>query len=137
MNDLSSKQRTTNRNRFVITSVVLGTCFFIMGGLGAASLGPGDTPAIEQEWKEVLLLVLGAFLGSYSRIIDFWFNGNDMDMDGVPDTAPAPENPMISRGACDCGKYGSTMNDIDGDGIPNYLDTDSDGDGILDSDENI
>ena len=51
MNDLSSKQRTTNRNRFVITSVVLGTFFFIMGGIGAAILGPGDTPAIEQEWK--------------------------------------------------------------------------------------
>lgn len=73
------------RNRFVITSVVLGTFFLIMVGIGGAILGPGDTPSINQEWKEILLLVLGAFLGSYSRIIDFWFNGNDTNMDGVPD----------------------------------------------------
>ena len=29
------------------------------------------------------------------------------------------------------------MNDVDGDGIPNYLDSDSDNDGILDSEENL
>ena len=28
------------------------------------------------------------------------------------------------------------MNDVDGDGIPNYLDDDSDNDGISDADEN-
>ena len=52
METLSQKQKSTNRNRFIITSVVLGTFFFIMGGIGAAILGPGDTPIIEQEWKE-------------------------------------------------------------------------------------
>jgi len=91
MNNLSSKQKTTNRNRFVITSVVLGTFLFVMGGIGAAILGPGDTPSINQEWKEVLLLVLGAFLGSYSKIIDFWFNLKDDD--GVPGyTAPTEDD---------------------------------------------
>jgi hypothetical protein len=83
------KQKNANRNRFVITYVVLATFFFIMLGIGTAILGDGTTPAINQEWKEILLLVLGAFLGSYSRIIDFWFNGNDTNMDGVPDSSPA------------------------------------------------
>ena len=32
---------------------------------------------------------------------------------------------------------GAGEDDIDGEGIPNYLDTDSDGDGILDSEENL
>lgn len=82
------------RNRFVITAVVLGTFFLIMVGIGSAILGDGDTPNINQEWKEILLLVLGAFLGSYSRIIDFWFNGNDMNMDGVPD--------QVAAEPCDC-----------------------------------
>lgn len=82
----STKQRNANRNRFVITAVVLGTFFLIMMGIGGAILGDGDTPAINQEWKEILLLVLGAFLGSYSRIIDFWFNGKDDD----PVLPPAP-----------------------------------------------
>jgi hypothetical protein len=99
----SNRQRNANRNRFVITSVVLGTFFLIMMGIGAAILGKGDTPAINQEWKEILLLVLGAFLGSYSRIIDFWFNGNDMNMDGTPDAAPIIP-PADSPKFCDnCG----------------------------------
>ena len=94
--DMSDKTKNVNRNRFVITSVVLGTFFFIMLGIGVAILGRSDTPSINQEWKEILLLVLGAFLGSYSRIIDFWFNKADMDLDGVPDklqrkASPCPE----------------------------------------------
>lgn len=88
------KQKNANRNRFVITSVVLLTFLLIMLGIGSAILKGGEQPSINQEWKEVLLLVLGAFLGSYSRIIDFWFNGNDMNMDGRPDAAPADP--------CDC-----------------------------------
>lgn len=105
MEQMSHKQKNTNRNRFVITSVVLGTFFLIMLGIGIAILGGGDQqPNINQEWKEVLLLVLGAFLGSYSRIIDFWFNGNDMNMDGIPDAAPAPETPDGGPKFCDnCG----------------------------------
>jgi len=87
------EQKDRARNRFIITAVVLLTFFFIMLGIGTAILGKGDTPAINQEWKEILLLVLGAFLGSYSRIIDFWFNGNDVNLDGKPDYAPAPECP--------------------------------------------
>lgn len=90
-----------HRNRFLITAVVLCTFFLIMMGIGLAILGNGDTPSINQEWKEILLLVLGAFLGSYSRVIDFWFNGNDTDMDGKPDVvAPEPTGPNF----CDnCG----------------------------------
>ena len=88
------KQKNANRNRFVITSVVLLTFLLIMLGIGSAILKGGEQPSINQEWKEVLLLVLGAFLGSYSRIIDFWFNGNDMNMDGRPDAASADP--------CDC-----------------------------------
>jgi len=60
-----------------------------MLGIGTAILGDGDTPSINQEWKEILLLVLGAFLGSYSRIIDFWFNGSDTNMNGKLDTYEA------------------------------------------------
>jgi hypothetical protein len=34
---------------------------------------------MEQEWKEILLLILGAFIGSYNRVIDFWFNNSQRD----------------------------------------------------------
>ena len=31
------------------------------------------------EWKEVLLLLLGAFVGSFSRVIDHWFNNSQAE----------------------------------------------------------
>ena len=90
-----------HRNRFVITAVILATFFLIMMGIGFAIIGDGDTPSINQEWKEILLLVLGAFLGSYSRVVDFWFNGNDTNMDGTPDVVAPPSD---GPGFCDnCG----------------------------------
>lgn len=96
-----AQKNKAHRNRFIITAVILATFFLIMMGIGGAILSPGDRPSINQEWKEVLLLVLGAFLGSYSRVVDFWFNGNDTNMDGTPDAiAPPSDGP----GFCDnCG----------------------------------
>ena len=127
--------KSTNRNRKLITVIVLTTFFMIMIGIGVA---PFSEAAMGAEWKEILLLVLGAFIASYGKIIDFWFQKTDADtalIQAVDEPAPAPP----SDGACHiCGKGGvSTMNDVDGDGIPNYLDEDSDNDGILDSEENL
>jgi hypothetical protein len=34
---------------------------------------------VGQEWKELLLLMLGAFIGSYGKIIDYWFSDTDKD----------------------------------------------------------
>ena len=47
----------------------------IMGIFGAII---GNT-AISGEWKELLLLLLGAFIGSYGKIIDYWFSDTDKD----------------------------------------------------------
>ena len=98
---LHRKQKATQRNRFVITTVVLGTFFMIMVGIGAAIMGHDETPIIDQEWKEILLLVLGAFLGSYSRIIDFWFNANDDD--GVPGWSEPSSSPSGPNFCDNCG----------------------------------
>tara|TARA_R110000782_G_scaffold209501_3_gene297669 strand:- start:144 stop:461 length:318 start_codon:yes stop_codon:yes gene_type:complete len=93
-----------HRNRFLITTVILATFFLIMMGIGAAILGDGESPTMNQEWKEILLLILGAFLGSYSRVVDFWFNGNDTDMDGKPDAITPPTTPSEL-----CDKCGDEM----------------------------
>jgi hypothetical protein len=66
----------TFRNRLWITVVTLITFLLIIGGIGH-SLVMGTLLA--QEWKEILLLVLGAFIGSYNRVIDFWFNSSERD----------------------------------------------------------
>ena len=128
--------KSTNRNRKLITVIVLTTFFMIMIGIGVALFSEA---AMGAEWKEILLLVLGAFIASYGKIIDFWFQKTDADT-ALIQAVDEPSTPTPpSDGACHiCGKGGvSTMNDVDGDGIPNYLDEDSDNDGILDSEENL
>lgn len=127
--------KSTNNNRKLITVIVLTTFFMIMIGIGVALFSEA---AMGAEWKEILLLVLGAFIASYGKIIDFWFQKTDADT-ALIQAVDEPSTPAPTDGACHiCGNGGvSTINDVDGDGIPNYLDSDSDNDGILDSEENL
>lgn len=99
--EMSQKQKNTNQNRFVITAVILGTFFLIMVGIGSAILGEGETPTFSQEWKEILLLVLGAFIGSYSKIIDYWF-GSASD-DNTPMVEEKKEEVELEHYCQSCG----------------------------------
>ena len=62
--------------RWYISAMVLGGFMFIIGGMFFAIL---NKSTIEGEWKELLLLLLGAFIGSYGKIIDYWFSDTDKD----------------------------------------------------------
>lgn len=62
--------------RWLITAMVLGGFLLIIIGIfSAISI---QTP-MAAEWKELLLLLLGAFIGSYGKIIDYWFSDTDKD----------------------------------------------------------
>ena len=64
------------KRRWYITAMVLGGFMVIIAGVFAAIMI--KTPA-SAEWKELLLLMLGAFIGSYGKIIDYWFSDQDKD----------------------------------------------------------
>ncbi len=64
------------KRRWFITALVLGGFMFIMAGMFAAIFMKSE---IAGEWKELLLLLLGAFIGSYGKIIDYWFSDTDKD----------------------------------------------------------
>jgi len=64
------------KRRWFITAMVLGGFMVIMAGIFAAIMI--KTP-VAGEWKELLLLLLGAFIGSYGKIIDYWFSDTDKD----------------------------------------------------------
>lgn len=89
------------KRRWYITALVLGGFMFIVAGMFYAIFAKS---AIEGEWKELLLLLLGAFIGSYGKIIDYWFSDTDKDKmlvqkmdeeDGtsLSNTADMPVNP--------------------------------------------
>ena len=50
---------------------------------------------MSQEWKEIMLLILGAFIGSYQRVIDFWFNNAEQDKE-IIDRADHEDDPEPS-----------------------------------------
>jgi len=64
------------KRRWYITALVLGSFILIIGGV---FLSITSQTAVGQEWKELLLLMLGAFIGSYGKIIDYWFSDTDKD----------------------------------------------------------
>jgi hypothetical protein len=62
--------------RWLMTLIVLVT--FMVTTFGILISIHADT-VVGQEWKELLLLLLGAFIGSYGKIIDYWFSDTDKD----------------------------------------------------------
>ena len=39
----------------------------------------GEGRDLMPEWKEILLLMLGGFIASFSKVVDFWFNNQEND----------------------------------------------------------
>jgi hypothetical protein len=138
------------KRRWFITAIVLGGFMLIMGGIFAAIIGKNE---IGGEWKELLLLLLGAFIGSYGKIIDYWFSDTDKDKmlvqkmdeeDGtslsntadMPNTPPSsptsvkplvlPTNEEVVQVTEQVAKIGVEI-DEDGDGVMDGLDFDNDG----------
>lgn len=65
-----------NQKRWWITLIIFITFACIVIGIIAAIVN--ETPVVA-EWKELLLLLLGAFIGSFNKAADFWFGKEDKD----------------------------------------------------------
>jgi hypothetical protein len=142
------------KRRWFITAIVLFTFFGTIIAIFAAILAKTQMAG---EWKELLLLLLGAFIGSYGKIIDYWFSDQDKDkmlvqkmdeedgvslsstMGGEPANAPVPTvQPQISLPSTIVDNQAGTVAtpsagveiDEDGDGVADGID--NDGDGIID-----
>jgi hypothetical protein len=68
--------QTMMSNRWKITLIVLFTFFFIVFGIVMAVLFKAT---IQEAWKELLLILLGAFVGNLNKVIDFYFSSEDRD----------------------------------------------------------
>lgn len=132
------------KRRWWITALVLGGFVVIMGAIFMAIF---EQSAISGEWKELLLLLLGAFIGSYGKIIDYWFSDTDKDKmlvqkmdeeDGVSlsNTQDGSVQPPVQHTEITpqvipqvTPKVGVEI-DEDGDGVMDGID--EDGDGVID-----
>jgi len=133
------------KRRWYITALVLGSFVLIIGGIFASI---NLKTEIAGEWKELLLLLLGAFIGSYGKIVDYWFSDTDKDKmlvqkmdeeDGISlsNTADMPVAPPVETLPIELpvvnletpkSDFKPVEIDEDGDGVMDGLDTDGDGD---------
>ena len=133
------------KRRWFITAIVLGGFMVIIMGIFGAIIGNTE---ISGEWKELLLLLLGAFIGSYGKIIDYWFSDTDKDkmlvqkmdeedgtalsntadMPVTPPVEPTPIELPITNTEEPKEAFKPIEVDEDGDGTMDGLDTDGDGD---------
>ena len=139
-------------NRWKITGIVLFLFFFIVFGINMAVF---FDIAIQESWKEMLLILLGAFVGNLNKVVDYWFNSEDRDKmliqkvdeeDGVAlsnVSEPSPEKktkvteevyeePVVEYPApveeAIVEEFQKAEVDEDGDGVNDGYDTDGDGD---------
>jgi antibiotic biosynthesis monooxygenase (ABM) superfamily enzyme len=63
-------------NRWKITGIVLFLFFFIVLGINAGIMFGLE---VGEDWKEMLLILLGAFVGNLNKVVDYWFNSEDRD----------------------------------------------------------
>lgn len=132
------------KRRWYITALVLGGFMLIIGGMFFAILNKSD---IAGEWKELLLLLLGAFIGSYGKIIDYWFSDTDKDKmlvqkmdeeDGVSlsNTADGPNTPIVPMSTSPLVLSESSTPSIQVVETPKVekvgVEVDEDGDGVMD-----
>lgn len=134
-------------NRWRITVIVLFLFFFIIFGINVATMF--DVP-IQENWKEMLLILLGAFVGNLNKVVDYWFNSEDRDkmliqkvdeedgftLSNITDPAAevAKPVPVVVVDTVEEEVLETTIEkvevDEDGDGEADGWDTD--GDGIID-----
>lgn len=62
--------------RWYVTAIVLGLFVLITIGIFTAIVMQVPMAAA---WKELLMLLLGAFIGSYGKIIDYYYSDSDKD----------------------------------------------------------
>ncbi|MDB9800901.1 hypothetical protein OAB94_00805 [Flavobacteriaceae bacterium] len=62
--------------RVILSFTIVFSFFGVIIGIGHAM--HTDTE-ISGEWKEILLLLLGALIGAFGKVVDHWFKDSDKD----------------------------------------------------------
>jgi hypothetical protein len=91
--------------RVLLSVVIVGSFFLVLIGIEHAMLGDH---ALDKDWKEILMLLLGALIGGFTKVIDFWFKDHTNDkqlLDKIQTTKQPHQIPAAQKAdpdACQC-----------------------------------
>jgi len=90
--------------RTFLSIVIVGSFLAVLIGIEHAMLGDHE---LDTNWKEILMLLLGALIGGFSKVIDFWFKDHTNDkqlLDKIQPTKQSqiPATQKVDPNACQC-----------------------------------
>ena len=60
-----------SRHRIILSIVIVLSFLFT---IHAISVAMHTNVTLNSDWKELLLLLLGALIGNFGKVVDYWFN---------------------------------------------------------------
>jgi hypothetical protein len=65
------------RHRIILSIVIVVSFLLTIHGITVAM---SSNTELHADWKELLLLLLGAMIGNFGKVVDYWFNSkNNLD----------------------------------------------------------
>jgi uncharacterized membrane protein YfcA len=65
------------RHRIILSIVIVLSFLLTIHGITVAM---SNNMELHADWKELLLLLLGAMIGNFGKVVDYWFNSkNNLD----------------------------------------------------------
>jgi len=62
------------RHRIILSIVIVLSFLFT---IHAISVAMHTNLTLNSDWKELLLLLLGAMIGNFGKVVDYWFNSKN------------------------------------------------------------
>ena len=62
------------KHRIILSIIIVLSFAFIIHGI---LVSMHINTSVGGEWKELLLLLLGAFIGNFGKVVDYWFNNKN------------------------------------------------------------
>jgi hypothetical protein len=93
--------------RVLLSTIIVGSFFLVLVGIEHAMISDHE---LDKDWKEILMLLLGALIASFSKVIDFWFKDHQHDQQildkisthGDGSQPSGPSAPAVDPNACQC-----------------------------------
>ena len=69
----------TEAKHRIILSIVIVISFLLT--IHTISVAMHQNLELHGDWKELLLLLLGALIGNFGKVVDYWFNSSNKNKD--------------------------------------------------------